>query len=165
MPKKTKLPERIVGYLKCCPTATRQEVSEALGVSYQAVQKHLRKLESAGLVRSGFLVDEAWEAGKHELWVFIETRFAPSPRVGEKAEDRDYQAELCREIISKLTEDDDYAEEISFGSVRILLGGNWDLLLQVFAHDKNAVGRFVTRYLRSQPTVERTSTAWVLEEP
>ena len=165
MPRKTNLPARIVAHLKRCPTASRKELSAALGVSYQAVQKHLRKLEEAGLVQPGFLVDQDWDAGKHELWVFIETRFPPRSGEDRESGGRDYQGELCREIVAKLTENDEYADDISFGSVRILLGGNWDLLLQLYAHDKNAVGRFVTRFLRSQPSVERTSTAWVLDAP
>ena len=46
MPKKTHLPQQIVAYLRRFPTAGRQELADALGVSYQAVQKHLRRMVS-----------------------------------------------------------------------------------------------------------------------
>jgi DNA-binding Lrp family transcriptional regulator len=39
---------------------------------------------------------------------------------------------------------------------------DWDLLLWVYAYDEQAVGRFVTRYLRQHPSIEKTSTAWSL---
>ena len=63
MPKKTNLPRRIVAFLKQNPTASRAEISRQLGVSYQAAQKHLRRLEEEGLVRPGFLISDRWEAG------------------------------------------------------------------------------------------------------
>lgn len=164
MPKKTNLPSRIVAHLKQHPTASRQELSETLGVSYQAVQKHLHKLEEERWVLPGFIVSDRWEAGKHELWIFIETRFDRDPDHPERSGERDYQGDLCRAIVETLTGDSQWAEEISFGSIQILLGGSWDIVLRVFSRDQNAVGRFVTRYLRSQPAIVRTSTAWALEE-
>lgn len=164
MPKKTNLPSRIVAHLKRHPTATRQELSETLGVSYQAVQKHLHKLEEERWVLPGFVVSDRWEAGKQEFWIFIETRYDPRLGGTDGSDERDYQSALCRAIAEKLTLDSEWAEEISFGSLQILLGGKWDVVLRVFSRDQHAVGRFVTRYLRSQPAIEHTSTAWALEE-
>lgn len=162
MPKKTNLPQRIVVYLRRHPTANRRQISEALGVGYQAVQKHLRRLEDDGLVLPGFLVSDRWDADRHEFWIFIATRY-DRELAGEEI-GADYQGALCRQVAAKLTDDEEYAEEISFGSIRILLGGEWDLVLRVFARDPDAVGRFVTRYLRAQRGIVRTSTAWTLGE-
>ncbi len=159
MPKKTNLPRRIVAFLKQNPTASRAEISQQLGVSYQAAQKHLRRLEEDGLVRPGFLISDQWEAGKHEFWIFIATRFDRRDESGG-----DYQGVLCREIAAELTSDGEYAEDISFGSIRILLGGDWDIMLCLYSRDPDAVGRFVTRYLRAKTSVVRTSTAWSLGE-
>ena len=160
MPKKTQLPRQIVNFLKQHPTAQRREISDALGVSYQAVQKHLLKLEQDGRVQPGFLITEAWEKGKSEFWIFIETRYDRETT----RKDADYQADLCRSIVETLTTHETFAEEVSYGSIRILLGGPWDIMLQVYAEDPNAVGRFVTRYLRVRPGIVRTSTAWALGE-
>ncbi len=159
MPKKTDLPEKIVAYLKRHPTASRAEIAQRLGVSYQAAQKHLRRLEDEGLVRPGFLVSDAWDAGRHEFWIFIATRYDAATDEGG-----DYQRALCREIADELTAGA-YGKEISFGFVQILLGGDWDVMLRVYSRDPDAVGRFVTRYLRAKASVERTSTAWTLTEP
>lgn len=160
MPKKTQLPRQIVNYLKRHPTAQRREISEALGVSYQAVQKHLLRLEQEGRVLPGFMVSETWEEGKNEFWIFIETRYDRE----SSGADADYQADLCRRIVDTLTTHETFAEEVSYGSIRILLGGPWDIMLQVYAENPNAVGRFVTRYLRVRPGIVRTSTAWALSE-
>ena len=158
MPKKTDLPQRIVAYLKQHPSASRKEISRQLGVSYQAAQKHLRRLEEDGLVRPGFLVSESWDAGKHEFWIFIATRY---DRRTDSA-DGDYQDKLCRAIAAELGPEGKHAQTLSFGSIQILLGGDWDIVLRVRSADADAVGRFVTRYLRSKPNVVRTSTAWSL---
>ena len=163
MPKKTRLPQRIVHYLRRHPTASRAEIAGALDVSYQAVQKHLRRMEEEGTVLPAFLVTERWDVERHEFWIFVETRYDPhvDPRLAGAA---DYQGELCRAIVSELAADPQWVDVLSFADIRILLGGNWDIVLRLYSSDPDAVGRFVTRYLRSLPAVVRTATSWALGE-
>ncbi len=160
MPKKTHLPQQIIAYLRRHPTADRRRLSEALGVSYQAVQKHLRRMEERGDVSSAFLVSERWDADRHEFWIFIETRFDRA----SAEPDSDYQRDLCRSISEQLSNDPEWAADLSFVDIRVLLGGQWDIVLRLSSSDADAVGRFVTRYLRSLPGVVRTSTAWALSD-
>lgn len=160
MPKKTHLPQRIVAYLRRNPTADRRSLAEGLQVSYQAVQKHLRRMEEKGEVRSAFLVSDDWDRDRHEFWVFIETRFDPR----HAAPDSDYQRDLCAAVVERLTTDPEWMEELSFVDVRVLLGGQWDIILRLSSKDADAVGAFVTRFLRSLPGVVRTSTAWALSD-
>lgn len=194
MPKKTRLPQQIVTHLRRNPTASRSDLADALGVSYQAVQKHLRRMEEEGTVLPAFLVTDRWDAQRHEFWVFIETRFyrgegrgamvgppAGSDPGGDPGGDPgsdsgsdsgsdpgselgDYQAALCRRIVGELSENPTWNSVLSFADIRILLGGNWDIVLRLFSDEPDAVGRFVTRYLRAQPTIVRTATSWALSE-
>ena len=188
MPKKTQLPQRIVSFLRRHPTANRQHVADALGVSYQAVQKHLRKMEASGQVKPGFFVTDAWESGRHEFWIFIETRHVGDPGLGDtrlrspgsgdsgSAGDGrggevsvgaeglgDYQADLCAQIAERLTHEVEWTEALSFLGIEVLLGGDWDIVLRVASDQPDAVGHFVTRYLRSRPAVVRTRTCWTLD--
>lgn len=169
MPKKTHLPQQIIAYLRRHPTADRRHLAEALGVSYQAVQKHLRRMEDEGDVASAFLVNDAWDADRHEFWIFIETRFDPRtrdeapPAQAEKGID-DYQRRLCEAVVERLCNDPQWTADLSFVDIKILLGGQWDVVLRLSSTDADSVGRFVTRYLRSLPTVVRTSTAWALSD-
>ena len=171
MPKKTRLPQQIVTHLRRHPTANRSDLAAALGVSYQAVQKHLRRMEEDGTVLPAFLVTDRWDAERHEFWVFIETRYyrgegrGADTREHEGASDlSDYQAALCQRIVSELAENPTWNDVLSYADIRVLLGGNWDIVLRLFSDDPDAVGRFVTRYLRAQPTIVRTATAWALSE-
>lgn len=51
-----------------------------------------------------------------------------------------------------------------FGGVNIVLGGIHDIILRLFSDDPTSVGSYVTRFLRSRPSVASTSTAWALIE-
>lgn len=188
MPKKTRLPQQIVTHLRRHPTANRAELADALGVSYQAVQKHLRRMEDEGTVLPAFLVTDRWDAERHEFWIFIETRYyrdparalGPAPASGEAGDEPsqdgagalgdyqgalgDYQGALCQRIVAELGESSAWNDVLSFADIRILLGGNWDIVLRLFSDDPDAVGRFVTRFLRAQPAIVRTATSWALSE-
>ena len=58
MPRRTKIQEKIISILVENPIITRGELYKRLGVSYQAMQKHLHALQESGIVKQSFVVDE-----------------------------------------------------------------------------------------------------------
>jgi DNA-binding Lrp family transcriptional regulator len=184
MPRKTDLPERLIEILQGDPTVSRDALSKRLqdefNVGPSAIRKHLRLLRKRGWIRPSIVVtDQAFARRPSKFWISILTGprgvaakngddplpFRPEPkprRPGSESPDRpgpgDYQIELCREIEKNIRSRDD----LFFGGIEILLGGDWDLLLWVYAYNEQAVGRFVTRYLRQHRSIEKTSTAWSL---
>jgi DNA-binding Lrp family transcriptional regulator len=184
MPKKTDLPERLIEILQGDPTISRDALSKRLqdefNVGASAVRKHLRLLRKRGWIRPSIVVtDQAFARRPSKFWISILTGprgvaakngddpllFRPEPKIragrsefSDKPGPGDYQIELCRDIEKNIRARDD----LFFGGIEILLGGDWDLLLWVYAYDEQAVGRFVTRYLRQHRSIEKTSTAWSL---
>ena len=184
MPKKTDLPERLIEILQGDPTTSREALSKRLqdefNVGPSAIRKHLRLLRKRGWIRPSIVVtDQAFARRPSKFWISILTGskgvpakdgetplpFKPDGRLRrgagefpERPGPGGYQIELCRDIEKNIRAHDD----LFFGGIEILLGGDWDLLLWVYAYDEQAVGRFVTRYLRQHPSIEKTSTAWSL---
>jgi len=173
MPKHSNLPEKIISLLIENPAITREEIKKRLGVSYQSVQKHLLKMQKDKIVTPAFLVDETKLKKKKIFWIIITTK-NPNETKREsknKPEDEqnndmgvDYQRRLCNEIAKSFLMKSDLVGGLIFGEVHIVIGGTYDIILRVFADDADAVGRYVTRFLRSRPAIVSTSTAWSLTE-
>ena len=161
MAKRTHLPEKIVALLKAEPTLTRKEIASKLSVSYQAVQKHLNELmkEPGPSIKNSFTVTGVIGVTHRKFWITINTKYNTS----KKGTSNNYQDQLCEEIHSLFRNADAKAKELIFDDIRIVLGGRFDIVLTLYSNNPDAVGRFVTRYLRSRPSVAETSTAWSLE--
>jgi DNA-binding Lrp family transcriptional regulator len=173
MPKHSDLPEKIISILVAKPATPRKEISRQLGVSYQSVQKHLLKMENDRVVTPSFTVDEAKIKKKTMFWIFINTKNPDeNKRRPKKVPERrqhddlgdDYQRGLCREIEESFLVGSDLMRGLVFGGVHIVLGGVHDIILRLYSDDPNSVGNYVTRFLRTRPTVVSTSTAWALIE-
>lgn len=166
MSKRSVIPNKIITFLRGHPTATREDISQALDVSYQVVQKHLYNLTQEGVVRPGFIVDHSGVQGKYKYWVMIQTVYnSDSERIyekgGEKEDDfgKNYQLRLCKNISNELREDI-WAEHISLRSMDIVFSAPWDILVGLDSNNQVAIGFFITQYLRTHHAVSDTSTAW-----
>ena len=160
MAKRTDLPDKIIALLKAEPTLNRKEIAARLGVSYQAAQKHLNRLiERQKAVKHSFTVTDVIGETHRKFWVTINTKHTPKKKGGMN----DYQDRLCNQIHDLFRKPDPSTAGLVFDDVRIVLGGRFDIILTLYAKDPDAVGRFVTRYLRAHESVAETSTAWSLE--
>jgi DNA-binding Lrp family transcriptional regulator len=162
MPRQSNLPEKILSALFEDPTITRKKLSERLGVTYQAIQKHINLLEKEGSVAPALLVMPSKLRSKPRRSLFlisIKTRYAGQkpPPAGE-----DYQRKLCKEIASVFEQRIPLVEGIIFGGTNILIGGNADIVLTLHSESQDAVGDFVTQFLRTRKEIVETSTAWSL---
>ncbi len=174
MPKRNDLRQRIISLIRLQPTLTRAELSKKLGVTYQAVQKHLKSLENDQLVVPSFHVTDKWRREQDKFWVFIETQFlppsvsaegdAPVPVASKPESDGDqhYQRKLCTEITKELAKDT--WRHLTFDEIHILLGGQCDILLSVYAPGAEPVWEFVTNFVRTRDHVVRTSTVWSMSQ-
>jgi DNA-binding Lrp family transcriptional regulator len=160
MPRRSNIPNQIISLLVEKPTATREEIRKRLGVSYQAVQKHLYTLQEQKIVLPSFRVAEK-NIKKYLFWIFILTKY-PSDENEEAG--NDYQRNLCDEISKSLHEESDFTRGLIFGGAHIIIGGTYDIILQLYSDNPDSVGRYVTRFLRPNPAVVSTSTAWSLTE-
>lgn len=107
------------------------------------------------------------------FWIFINTKNPDEnkgrPKKGLERQHHDdlgndYQRRLCREIEESFLVPSDLMSGLVFGGVNIVLGGIHDIILRLFSDDPTSVGSYVTRFLRSRPSVASTSTAWALIE-
>jgi DNA-binding Lrp family transcriptional regulator len=155
MPKKSDIPERILSILQENPSATREEVAQILKVTYPAVQKHWRALQDEGLIVPSFHVKHAGQKS-FRFWVFVETR--PASPSASKAED--FQTRFCRDLALAFREGHPFTKGLTFGGTHQLIGGEQDVILIVHADEVEAVGRFVTGWLRPHPAVARSSVSW-----
>lgn len=162
MPRQTDLPNKIINYIQQDPTGSRKKISQHLGVSYPAVQKHLKRLEKDGIIKTTFSLTEKWKSEYKEFWIFVETTYPHENPSSQFQEDEGYQELMCREIADELHAAQNLGTSLFLDGIRILLGGNWDIVLNVLALDEVDIGLFVTRFLRSRPDIVRTSTAWTL---
>ena len=156
MPKRSDLPNQIISLLKRRPDTKRNEIHENLGATYQSVQKHLKRLEDEGILRSVMLVRVPDEIRRYKFWVFIDSEF--SPQTSER--NGDFQAQLCDEIARELVAQNDFTHGLIYDDCQILLGADADIVLTMYAEKPEDVTRFVTRVLRSHPLVKSTSTGW-----
>ncbi len=159
MPKRSNIPEKILSILFKNPAVTREELSKQLGISYQSVQKHLLILLTQEIVVPSFTVAETKIKKQYRFWIFIETRFPE-----QDGKQHDYQQKLCDEIVKSFQEGENskLVDGLIFGGIDIVIGGNPDIILRLLTDDPNIVGNYVTRFLRVQPAVVSTSTAWSL---
>jgi len=157
MPRRSNIPKKIISLLSEDPTITREQLSERLKVSYQAVQKHLRSLQEEGIVVPSFSVIKN-KIRKYLFFVSILTQDPRDPRDLGK----DYQRALCKKIADQFEENDPLVEELIFGKIYIVIGGTHDIILTLYSDNPDAVGNFVTRFLRAEPAIVATSTAWAL---
>jgi DNA-binding Lrp family transcriptional regulator len=171
MPKHSDLPEKIISILLSNSATPRKEISERLKVSYQSVQKHLLKMQNDGVVTPALLVNEGKVKKKRLFWIFISTTSpdaikSKSKKRPDQHDDlgNDYQPRLCKEIEESFQVTSDLMSGLIFGGVHIVLGGDYDIILRIYADEPDSVGMYVTRFLRSRPAVVSTSTAWALSE-
>ena len=162
MPRRTNLPKRIITFISQNPSATREDISQNLDVSYQSVQKQLKKMEEDGTVLTGFLITSKWAKAYKKFWIFVETCYPKNITEDQERPNLYYQENLCKTMANKLKNDNEYSAHISLGEIQILLGGNWDILLSLYAEEAESIGRFVTRFLRTRPEIIKTSTSWSL---
>ena len=176
MPRRSNIPDKIISILQEDPTITRKQLSQQLKVSYPAIQKHLNKLEKDKVVIPAFRVEDA-KIKKSIFWIFILSK-NPQDVFFEKTEEgryrlignradadsSDYQRAICKEIAASFQENNSIVEGLTFGGVHIVLGGQYDIILRIFSDDQDAVGNYVTRFLRTRPDIVQTSTAWSLRE-
>lgn len=164
MPRRSNIPEKILSILVENPNVTRDEIKNRLGVSYQAVQKHLSSMQQQGLVVPSFSVAEI-NIKKYLFWVFILTQ-APKGYSHDDEEvneiRNDYQRRLCDEIAESFHKKGDLVGGLIFGGTDIIIGGIYDIILRLYSDNPNSVGRYVTQFLRSHPSTAQTSTAWSL---
>ena len=159
MPRISNIPNKIISLLQKNPTATREEIRKALGVSYQAIQKHLQELERKQLVSEGFIVLESKSEKKYKFWIMIETVYSTELDINDSY-GRDYQKRLCDEIFEELIKNDKWSNCITFNQIDIVFAADWDIILSVISDNAETVGSFITQYLRTHSAVSRTSTSW-----
>lgn len=161
MPKKSNIPNKIISFIQRNPSASREKISKALGVSYQAVQKHLRNLEESETVRPGFIVSFSELKKKYKFFVLIETRYLQEEEnINPEAQELGYQEKLCDEISRELIDNDRWAQDIVFQGTNIVFGADCDIILTLFTEDASAVSTFVIQFLRTRPSIISTSTFW-----
>jgi DNA-binding Lrp family transcriptional regulator len=163
MQRRSFLAERIISLLMENPTVTKKEIKERLGVSDQSIQKQMLRLKNSGAVLPSYWVSERYLQSRRTFWVFILTK--PDPAHRTEAEENDYQERLCLKI-TRSFEDKALIERLGggliFGSVDIVLGGAYDIILRIHTDNPDAAAHYVTRFLRGQPEIVSTSTAWSL---
>lgn len=163
MAKKSDISNRIITYIYDNQTTTIEEISKDLGVSYQAVQKHLKNLSDKKIVQRGFIVNYSEINNKfYKYWISIETIYKSEREEFFENNDeygKDYQERLCHEIIQKLMEPD-WSHDLILISIDVVLSAQWDIILSLYAKDSRSVLKFITQYLRTHRSVTGTSTAW-----
>jgi DNA-binding Lrp family transcriptional regulator len=169
MPKRSNLPERIISTLVQNPGIKRERISKQLGVSYQSVQKHLKKMEKEKIIVPSFSVNLDSINKERVFWIFISTQNPDQSKnkLDSEAGDElgsDYQRELCNEIKESFRKDSEIVSGLVFGGIHIVIGGVYDIILQIFSDNPDSVGHSDTRFLRSRPAIASTSTAWALNE-
>lgn len=165
MPRTSDLRNRIITKVFEQPTISRHELARELGVKYSSVQKHLAQLARSGEVVPGFVVRESSLLKRQKFWIFIETRFVPlEATTDEKQKVVPYQQDLCRTIVEAVLKKP-WSDSISYGGIQIMLGGAADLVLTLYTNDAASISRFVTDFLRTRPSIVRTSTAWAAVDP
>ncbi|MCC6677388.1 MAG: hypothetical protein IT436_09605 [Phycisphaerales bacterium] len=165
MPRTSDLRNRIITKVFEEPTISRHDLARVLGVKYSSVQKHLAQLARTGEVVPGFVVRESSLLKRQKFWIFVETRFTPpEASTDEKQKVVPYQQELCRTIVDAVLKKP-WSDTISYGGIQIMLGGSADLVLTLYTNDAASISRFVTDFLRTRPSIVRTSTAWAAVDP
>ena len=159
MPRKSNIPNKIISFLKKNSSANRNEISDGIGVSYQAVQKHLRNLEKEGLVLPGFIVRHSQLKKEYKFWIMIETNCKTEFDI-EDEYGKDYQRRLCNQIVDELLKNGNWSDDIVFNQIDIVFSSNWDIILSVLSENAETVGNFITQYLRTHQAISKTSTFW-----
>ena len=153
---------RILSFLNSNPSASRMQIAEALSISYQSVQKHLKILESVGSISPGFLLYPKSTESGYKFWIMIKT--SPVKHSGKDTIGTDYQRELCDEIANEFYMNSDLTLGLEFGSVDVVLGSDFDIILLVFSNHPDAVEKFITKFIRNKRSVYSTSTAWAVSK-
>lgn len=151
------LPEKIIEFFSIRPSATLEAAAAELGVSYSSVQKQVSSLEKKGAISRVFSVDKQWS--RHMKYIiFIDTVF-----VGEQPEGpKSYQDDIIRDISRELqVEGRAYSGKLYLIDAEIILGGSNDIILTILTHEPEAVGEFVTSFLRTRSGIRATQTAQV----
>lgn len=165
MPRTSNVPNQIISLINADPSITRRQIEDRLNVGYSAVQKQIKRLIDAGVIETGFRVRESRLTHRLKFWIFIETRYNSKAAAPSDGLAPDYQRQLCQDITTELLRPE-YADHLLFGSVQVLLGADCDVVLVLYADDARHVLRFVTRFLRTRPSVLSTATGWtVLNDP
>ena len=170
MGKRSDIPNRIIAVLKDNPSISRQKLADRLDVSYQAIQKHLQQLDEEEIVKEGFIVNRRrLGEGRSKFYIMIETVYPKELVLNEGRapvdgrEKEEYQLDLCDAIRQQFETSATSAQGVVLGEINILLGSEWDIILSLYSDSQDAVGDFVTKFLRTHLYVAKTSTAWCLD--
>jgi DNA-binding Lrp family transcriptional regulator len=160
------------------PFCTHRDVATALEISEQQVKDDLEHLKQAGVVTTvtlaGVKIDRTLKAVESDqpaleamrmlrsyskFYVMVETSFDYRDKAFRSGRSGGYQQKV-KEEIEKEMQDYQSGRGIIPAGVDILLGGDFDILVRLYAKSIDDVHHFVTERVRTIRHVLRTSTAW-----
>jgi len=178
MPARSPVPGQLLREIEKNLLVTRDELVEKTGAKREVVNKHLQRLKAAKVISEGFHLGPNWS--KHTRWgkhiIFVATKY-PGPahdkeRPKENSDDQDvivrnpdtedFQEDLCEAINKKLSDDSELSQDLVSEKIEILTGGgDWDVMVVLYAEHHEDVNKFVRRWVRKQPAVAKTNTVSV----
>jgi DNA-binding Lrp family transcriptional regulator len=162
------LDEKDKAIIKCFlekPSSSLQSISEEatkIGeldkpIPYPTAQKRVQSLIDQGVMSKVTFVNKS-KAGytqHYRIGIIID------PSELRNKDDPSSQQELAKYVRDKLCNEKKYRDKILLDDIFILLGGNIDLSLDIWARDHNIILDFVTAGLRMIPGIADTTTAQV----
>jgi len=162
MPKKSDVPDRILDYLEARPAQSSQDIANGLSIPLTTVQRHLRQMETAGLVREGYVfVAPLAKKRLHRFHIYVQTEYGELKGLFLPTSGEDPQSHIIKQIERELAQNPHCKGKVFLEAIDILMGGDYDKVIIVSAADIQPVGNFVIFVLREMKGIRWTKTATV----
>jgi hypothetical protein len=149
---------QIVTDLQHFPTHTVSDHEKLVGRTPETVRQYYKMLIRDGRASETEIgITRNVPPAYQRFWIFVATTYSCDAHKSQ-AKSTDYQQELADSLAIIIR--DDWSERLVLLGLDIILGTNYDLVLELGAKDHDVVHDFVTRVLRTRPYVGGTSTGW-----
>jgi DNA-binding Lrp family transcriptional regulator len=164
-----KLDEKDRAILKCImkdpriilgdiPYALEQDDPKSV-IPYPTVQRRVQQMTASRILNRGYITDWARMGYicRYRVGILIDSNALQNPKTDDQFK-YDSQTELASYIRTVLPRSPKFSDNVAIDDVYILLGGQFDMTVDVFSQDDRIATQFIIEGLRNLRGIRDTST-------